>query len=82
MEKINNKVGNSESYVSDLKELNKTAKKTSMKIDDYKESISSMEENLKSMKNETLNVDGKFKNIFFIIIHDLIFVKLKMYVQF
>lgn len=82
MEKINNKVGTSESYVSDLKELNKTVKKTSMKIDDYKESISSMEENLKSMKNETLNVDGKFKNIFFIIIHDLIFVKLKMYVQF
>jgi len=42
--------------------LIKTVKKNSIKIEDLTESISSMEEKLQSIKNETLNVEGKKKS--------------------
>lgn len=44
-----------------MNELKKTIKKNSLKIEDLTESISSMEEKLQSIKNETLNVEGKIK---------------------
>lgn len=57
MEKLNNQVGAAECHVSDINELKKTVKKSSIKIEDLSESISSMEEKLQSIKNETLNVE-------------------------
>lgn len=63
MEKLNNQVGAAECYVSDITELKKTVKKSSIKIEDLLESISSTEEKLQSIKNETLNVEGKIKNL-------------------
>jgi len=61
MEKLNNLVGAAECHESDLKELKKTIKKNSIKIEDLTESISSIEEKLQSIKNETLNVEGKIE---------------------
>lgn len=63
MEKINNQVEAAECHVSDINELKKTVKRSSIKIEDLSESISSMEEKLQSIKNETLNVEGKIKNL-------------------
>ncbi|XP_050058944.1 structural maintenance of chromosomes protein 5 [Aphis gossypii] len=57
MDKLNNQVGAAECHVSDINTLKKTVKKSSIKIEDLLESISSMEEKLQSIKNETLNVE-------------------------
>lgn len=58
MEKLTNKVENSQCHVSDIKKLIKTVKETSSKIENYKENILAMEEKLESKKSETLNVEG------------------------
>lgn len=58
-EKIHEKTEICNNCNFDLKEHFKTVKKTLDKIEDYKHSISSMEKNLESIKNETLNVEGK-----------------------
>lgn len=58
LDKINVKVGFAEHNVSDIKQLNITAKITTTKINDFKESISSMEEKLKSINNDTINKEG------------------------
>lgn len=63
LDKLNNQVGAAECHVSDINALKKTVKKSSIKIEDLLESISSMEEKLQSIKNETLNVEGKIKNL-------------------
>ncbi|XP_026817249.1 structural maintenance of chromosomes protein 5 [Rhopalosiphum maidis] len=57
IEKLSNQVGAAECHVSDLNDLKKTARKSSIKIEDLTESISVMEEKLQSIKNETLNVE-------------------------
>lgn len=61
IEKLNNLVGAANCYVSDMNELKKTVKKSSIKIEDLTESISSIEEKLLSIRSETLNVEGKIK---------------------
>lgn len=64
LEQLNDKVGDAECNVSDIKELHTTIKNTSIKIEDYKESILSIEKKLESIKNETINVDGIIYNNF------------------
>ncbi|XP_050443520.1 structural maintenance of chromosomes protein 5 [Adelges cooleyi] len=57
LEQVNKKVGATEIYVADMKELKKTCKKTSMKISDYREMVASMKQKLEDIKNETLNLE-------------------------
>lgn len=64
LEKINAKIQNAECQVSDLMDLNKNVKKTSIKIEDYKSTISSMTQKLESIQNETLNMKGKILDSF------------------
>lgn len=61
---MNNKVGETECYVSDIKELHTAVKNTSIKIEGYKESILSIEKKFESIKNETINIDGIIYNNF------------------
>ncbi|XP_025193514.1 structural maintenance of chromosomes protein 5 [Melanaphis sacchari] len=57
VEKLNNQVGAVECHLSDINEFKKNVKKRSIKVEDLTESISSIEEKLQSIKNETLNVE-------------------------
>lgn len=65
MEKLNHQVGIAECHVSDFKDLKKNIKKNAIKIEDLKQSISSMEEKLQCIKNETINVEGGIKILIF-----------------
>lgn len=58
MENIYNQVENAELHVSSIKELNKSVKNTSVRISEYKESISHTKKKLEDIQNENFDVDG------------------------
>jgi len=60
---LNETIDSAISSISDLNKLFEFVKNTSVRIEDYKMSIQSMEEKLKNILNEPFNIEGYILNV-------------------